>query len=170
MPNRYAKDAWLLWKWGWAKVFKIWVAQQQGFRLLKHAFRCLRILCVCAHGASSYLYHRDSIHEHCQEALSNSYGQDGAIWEQKRYIYAELDSSIFHSFLLVLYLRKHFYVCLYNPYFHCWLFHSAVKPTDFSRNTIILIVHHHKKRLQEQGAKMLGKDQGGGCSCTNIGQ
>lgn len=41
------------------------------FRLLKHASR--------AHGALSYPYHHDNIHEHFQEALSNSYGQDGAV-------------------------------------------------------------------------------------------
>lgn len=32
-----------------------------------------------------------------------------------------------------------------------------MKLTDFNRNIIILIVHHLKNRLQEQGPKMLGK-------------
>lgn len=32
-----------------------------------------------------------------------------------------------------------------------------MKLTDFNRNIIILIVHHLKNRLKEQGPKMLGK-------------
>lgn len=131
-------------------------------------------VCVCTR-AHAYVYHLGSIYESCREALSNSYGQDCAELQfgSRRGIFMlshGLTVSSSHSFSLILFLRKDFYVCLYNPYFHCWLFHSVVKPTDVNRSMLILSVHLHKKRLQKWEPKRLGKDQSGECSSKNIGQ
>lgn len=135
----------------------------------------LRVLYVCVHACThAYIYHLGIIYEGCQESLSNSYGQDCAELQfgSRRGMFMlshSLTVSISHSFLIILFLRKDFYICLSNLYFHCWLFHSAVKPTDFSRKMLILSVHQCKKRLQKWEPKRLGNDQGGQCSSKDTG-
>lgn len=74
--------------------------------------------------AHAYIYHLDTVYESCQEALSNSCGQDCAELQfgSRRGIFMlshSLTVSISHSFLLILFLRKDVHVCLYEPYFHC---------------------------------------------------
>lgn len=76
-------------------------------------------MCVCTH---THMYHLGNLYGRCQEALRHSCGWDCAELQfgSRRGIFMlsrGLTVSISHSFVLILFLRKSFNVCLYN--LHC---------------------------------------------------